>query len=463
MANPVLTIISKLARKLAMAVLIAVLTLLAYSLWLFVRENAGYETHRTERTRLMENRRADVSNEWMAANAKTETAIATLAAQQQRAAQIEKIIKGLQELDPSTLDRIIGDREQQAMNETRLANAIKLKTETQTKIVELQREVVLGEQQRTDLKLKLTAIEAEQEALREEKNAAGHYLRVAWKEGAWVVYTVFFIYLFGGLVVAIALYYGWAQLAAKGRPLQLRKGDVALPTFGESALAVEHTLWPGERLWVRKRFIQSADPALTRKLRLLPDWGRPLSWLLCGCSRLVELRNERSDGERQVVFTSMNDPFTELAVVSVPDGGSFVMRAGFVMGMIADISRKPIIQRHWRWRSWHSWVSGQFAYLEFCGPCRLIVSCVTHLEPKTLASPDEAKPVSCRTTLAGVVGFSPQLALHPVRTVGFWRYCRREMPLFELSLAGTGIFLTRTLEGRGLDGVKARVFKRFGL
>ncbi len=175
------------------------------------------------------------------------------------------------------------------------------------------------------------------------------------------------------------------------------------------------------------------------------------------------MRNERSDGERQVVFTCMNDPFAELAVVSVPDGGSFVMRAGFVMGMIADISRKPVIQRHWRWRSWHSWVSGQFGYLEFCGPCRLIVSCVTHLESKKLASPDETKPVSCRTTLAGVVGFSPQLALHPVRTEGFWRYCRKGTPLFDLSLAGTGAFLTRTLEGRGCDGIKARVFKRFGL
>ncbi len=270
MANPVLTIISKLARKLAMAVLIAALTLLACSLWLFVRENAGYETHRTERARLMENQRADVSNEWSAANAKTETAIATLAAQQQRAAQIEKVIKGLHELDPSTLDRIIGDREQQAVNETRLANAIKLKTETQIKIVELQREVVLGEERRAELKLKLNVIETELEELRQEKNAAGHYLRVAWTEGAWVVYAVFFIYLFGGLIVAVALYCGWAQLAAKGRPVQLRKGDVALPAFGESAPAVEHTLWPGERLWVRKRFIQSADPALTRRMRLLP-------------------------------------------------------------------------------------------------------------------------------------------------------------------------------------------------
>lgn len=463
MATPALTIISKLARKLAMAVLIAVLALLACSLWLFVRESAGYETHRTDRVRLMENLRAEVGNEWASANTKTETAITGLAVQQQRAAQIEKVIKGLTELAPDTLDRIVGDREQQAMNETRLANAIKLKTETQTRIVELQREVVLGEQQRTALKSKLNAIESEQDALRQEKYAIGHYVRIAWTENAWVVYTVFFAYLLGGLVVAIALYYGWAQLAAKGRPVQLRKSDVPLPSVSESALTAEHFLWPGERLWVRRQFLQTADPALTRRTRLLPDWGRPLSWLLCGCSRLIELRNERSDGERQIVFTSMANPFAELAVVAVPEGGSFVIRAGFVKGMIADISRKPVIQRHWRWMSWQSWVSGQFCYWEFCGRCRLIVSCVTHLQAKTLSSPEETKPQSCRMPLAGVTGFSPQLVLHPVRTEGFWRYCRRQTPLFDLSLTGTGVFLTRELEGRGGDGLKARIFKRFGL
>lgn len=462
MANPVLTILSKLARKLAMALLIAVLTWLAVGLWLFVRESAGYESHLTERARLMENRRADVSNEWTAANAKTETAIAALAAQQQRLAQIEKVIKGLHELEPGTLDRIIGDREQQAINETRLENTLKLKTETQTRIVDLQRDVVQGDQLRTSLKLKLTVIEAEQEALRHEKNAAGHYLRIAWTEAGWVVYTVFFAYLFGGLLVAFALYYGWARFVSKGRPLQLRKGDVPLPSVSESALTAEHFLWPGERLWVRKDFLQMADPALTRRSRLLPEWRRPLSWLLCGSRRLVELRNERSDGERQIVFTGMANPFAELAVVAVPEGGSFVIRAAFVKGMITDISRKPVIQRHWHWWNWQSWVSGQFGYLEFCGRCRLIVSCVTHLEAKTLSS-EENKAKPCRTLLAGVAGFSPQLALQPVRTEGFWRYCRRQTPLFDLSLTGTGVFLTRELEGRGCDGVKARVLKRFGL
>lgn len=463
METPVQTSVAKIARKLAMAVLIAIMTLFAYSLWLFVGENGDYHEHRATRSSRMEAQRAEVSAQLADVSVKTDVAIATLASQQQRALQAEKLLKSLHELDPGTLDRLVGDGEQHAQHEARIASTAKIKTEAQTRVVELQREVVLGEQKRTDLKLRLSAVEAEQAALRAETNAAGHYLRVAWQEGAWLVYTLFFVYLFGGLAVAALLYFGWARLAAKGKPVQLRTLEVAQPSISESAIGVEHSLWPGERLWVKKRFLQSADSALTRRTRLLPDWKRPLSWVLCGSQRLVELRNERSDGERQVVFTSMSDPFAELAVVSVPEGGSFVMRAGFVMGMIADISRRPVIRRHWYFRSWQSWVAGQFGYWEFCGPCRLVVSCVSTLNAKTLSSPDEKKPLSSRAMLAAVVGFSPQLMMHPVRTDSFWDYCRRRAPLFDQSLAGTGTYLTRELAGRARDGVKARILKRFGL
>jgi len=61
------------------------------------------------------------------------------------------------------------------------------------------------------------------------------------------------------------------------------------------------------------------------------------------------------------------------------------------------------------------------------------------------------------------VGFSPQLALHPVRTESFWRYCQRRTPLFDLLVTGTGAYLTREVDGRGSDGFKQCVLKPFGL
>ena len=463
MANPVLAIVSKLLRKLGMAVLISALALITYALWLFVCDHADFQEHRSQMAAHVEAERTKARAELSEVSQKTNVATAMLESQRQRAALIEKALKTLHELDPGTVDKLLGDKDQQAAHDAQLSRTVVMQAETQTRIVELQREIVTGEKTRTELQEKLGELDREYAQLKAEDTAITHYLRTAWKEGHWLIYLVFFSYLFGWLAVAAGLYYGWAQLAAKGRPVQLRKADVELPAIGESSVGVEHSLWPGERLWVRKRFIQSADMALTRRKRLLPDWRRPISWLLCGSYGLVELRNERSDGERQVVFTSMKDPFAELAVVSVPDGGSFVVRAGFVMGLISDIGLSPVIRRHWRVWSWQSWVSGQFGYWEFYGPCRLVVSCVSTLQGHTITSPDEANQVSCRTVLAGVAGFSPQLVLHPVRTEGFWRYFRRQTPLFDLMLKGTGSYLTRELESRGHDDIKARVLKRFGL
>ena len=463
MANPVLTIASKFLRKLGMAVLISALALITYALWLFVCDHADFNAHRTQRIAQVETERTRVRSQLSEVGKRTNIAAATLDSQKQRAVQLEKALKTLHELDPGTMERLMGSKTEQAEHDARVARTVGMQAETQTKIADLEREVATGAHLRTELEAKLVDLDWEQTQLKNEDTAVTHYLRAAWKEGRALIYLVFFSYLFGWLVVAMALYYGWAPLAAKGRPVQLRKIDVELPKIGESAVGVEHSLWPGERLWVRKKFIQSADMALTRRQRILPDWKRPIAWLLCGSCGLVELRNERSDGEREVVFTSMKDRFAELAVVSVPDGGSFVVRAGFVMGLIADIGLAPVIRRHWRIRSWQSWVSGQFAYWEFYGPCRLVVSCVSPLLGHTQESTDEANPESCRTALAGVVGFTPQLVLHPVRTEGFWRYYRRQTPLFDLSLTGSGAYLTRELETRGHDDLKARVLKRVGL
>jgi hypothetical protein len=463
MASPVFAFVFNLARKLAMAVLIAGLTLLVYALWLYVGERGDYAEHRSVRMARIETRLTAANEQLAEVTLKTNMAGETLAAQQQRLVQADKVLKSLHELDPSTLERLIGDKVAQAAHEERIARTERIKTETQTRIVELQREGVTGEQRRTELADEVAVLAAERASLGEEKSAPIHYLRTAWSEGAWVVYAVFFAYLFGGLVLAGLLYFGWAQVMANKGRLQLRKGDVALPTFSECGTLIEHMLWPGERVWVRKQFLQSADPALTRKSRWLPDWRRPLSWWLSGSSRLVELRNERSNGERQVVFANMGDPFAELVTVSVPEGGAFIARAGHVVGLIADIGRAPVIQRHWRPGSWCSWVAGRFGYFEFYGPCRLVVSCVNTVSAETLNSPDEKKPDTVRIPLAGLVGFTPQLSLVPVRTRGFWRYCRREKPLFELQLSGTGSYLVREADRRGGDRLKARILRRFGL
>jgi hypothetical protein len=192
------------------------------------------------------------------------------------------------------------------------------------------------------------------------------------------------------------------------------------------------------------------------------NWSTPLSCLAAGLTRLVELRNGRSDGERRVMFANADDHFGELAIVSVPEGGAFVLRAGLLVGVIAGLDQPPHIRRHWRIFSWQSWITGQFGYFEFAGRCRLVVSGVGALQSETMVARDDDKP-TLRAAQAGVIGLSPQLEFKPVRSEGFWRYCQGEAPLFDLQLTGEGVILSRDPKGRGRDGFRGNVLKTWGL
>ena len=464
MANPVLSYVSKLARKLIMAALIAVLALITYSLWLFVEERADYEERRTQLIATTEGERKVLQLKLEEQKKEHAATTQAMEAQRQRMLQADRVLATLRELEPGAVERVFRDSEEKKVHDDKVARMSALKTEAQTRMVELQREVVAADQARTQLAQRLTEVQEEERALKEDDHAVEHYLRRAWAEADWAIITVFFLYLFGGLVGAIFCYYLWAPwVSRKAKPIQLPPAGTAVPTIGPSGVAAEDAVWPGEVLWVRKKFLQASDPGLTKRSRFMLTWRTPLSCLLGGLTRLVELRNGRSDGERRVVFANADDLFAELAIVSVPEGGSFVLRAGFLQGLIAGLDQPPLIRRHWRFFSWQSWVTGQFSYYEFAGRCRLIVSCVSALDGQTMEARDDGKPTTRRAVQEGVVGLSTQLAFKPVRSEGFWRYCHGESPLFDLHLTGVGAILSRDPQGRGRDGLWAQVLKVWGL
>lgn len=342
-----------------------------------------------------------------------------------------------------------------------------MKAETETRIVELQRELVAAAGERSAVETRLASLDRDIAEIDQEKHAAEHYAKAAWREARWLVAGVFAAYLFGGLVVAAGLYFLWAPLVARGRPLRLREeGEAERLGIGESAVVVEDAVWPGEVVWVRRRFLHLGEDGLSRHSRLLLSWRYPFGCWAAGLFRLIELRNGRNEGARRVLFADAVDPFAELVVVNVPEGASFVVRAGFVKGVIAGLERPPFVRRHWRLSRWQSWVSGQFAYVEFAGPCRLVVSCVSALQSETLAL-EGGRPGERRAPQAGLVGFSPLLELKPVRVAGFWRYCRRGARLFDVRLAGEGGFLLRDAQpgrrGRGAERFGGRLRKLVGL
>ena len=469
MANLVKTFIGKLLLKWVMALVVGLLTLAAYSLWLYVQEPASFTVRRETLVAANELELTGLRGELVQlTNAKAETS-AALTAQQSRQQQAEKTVKTLHQLDPSWLDRVLGDADEQKAHTERVARLDTIRIEAAKRVVELQKQLVLTEARLAVVSERLPLVEQNQQALVAEQQAVFHYLRMAWAEARWLVAAVVCAYLIGRFFVDLALFYGVAPWIARGRAVQLVQGDVVLPAVQESALSVADELWPGEVLRVRPHFLQPSEEGLKRRRCLVLNWRRAFSCLASGLTGLVELRNERNAGERRVSFASSVDPFAQLSIVSVPEGGSFILRAGFLVGVITSGGKSVAIRRHLRLFHWQSWVSGRFGYWEFFGPCRLIVSCVSAVSVEVMRDDDTGEQPSRWVAQAGVVGFSPQLALKPVRCVSFWRYYTERRPLYEVAISGTGVFLASESGGlarqrmRGNEGPAVKLLKLFGL
>ena len=469
MANPVKTFFTKLTRKCVMSMLVGLLALVTYGLWLYVQESVSFEARRDILVASTQQELIELQAEQaQLSDAKRDTT-AALAVQKSRLHQAQKALMTLHELDPSLLDRVFGDIETQQTHAARIARMKAINVEASVRILELQRVLVKTEGQWVAVSERLPLVEQKLHALVADRLPVLHYLRTAWYEARWLVAAVVLAYLFGRLVVDLFLFYAVAPQVSRGKAVQLGSGNVVLPRVQESALSAESALWPGEVLRVRPQFLQSSDEGLTRRRCLVLNVRRAFSCLASGLTGLIELRNARNAGERRVTFACSNDPFAEVSIVSVPENGSFILRAGFLMGVITEGDAPVSIHRHLRLFHFQSWVSGRFGYWEFVGPCRLIVSCVSHVSVEGMRANEDGELPTRRTAHAGVVGFSPQLALKPVRCVGFWRYYRDRRPLYEVEISGAGVFLSSESGGqarqrmRGNEGPAGKLLKLIGL
>jgi hypothetical protein len=118
-----------------------------------------------------------------------------------------------------------------------------------------------------------------------------------------------------------------------------------------------------------------------------------------------------------------------------------------------------------------SWVTGQFRYFEFVGPCRLLVAGSRGVRAEVLApAPGNLSPAR-RTNQDATIGFTPGLAYRPVRAETFWAYFRGMNPLFDDLFEGEGVFLCQETSAKGPQaevrkfwaGLWSGVLRIFGL
>lgn len=378
------------------------------------------------------------------------------ARERERAGRVEDTLHALE----STWDRWFGAREQQRLN----AAAI---DRLQARQRALAQELQSLERERDTVERRLFAAQARAEKLGEAlshvqpgSSVLYFYLWSAWQALGRVLVITFFAALLGPALCRILLYYVLAPRLARGRALRLGEVPEVWPQVSVSSPSLEVALWPGEILRVRPDHVRNVDEDLAVSTRWLLDGSLPLSSLACGFLRTREVHHRHIGGRSGALLAGSGR--TELTEVSVPEGGSLVVRPSQVAGLVTRSGQRLCVRRRWRPFHWQSWTTGQFAHFEFHGHCRLILSASAPLRVERLAPRQER-----RVPREAAVAFTPGVLRRPIRSERFWRYYGGRSALFDQALSGEGLVLVvdpaKARASTRLKRLKGRALRAFGL
>lgn len=457
-----------LVEKAAVAVAIIVLALVAYGLWLFLRDNVDFDLRRNELVMTLTGERAQIREALGDVNRRLETKAAEIAVEEKRLTQAGSVIVRLKELE-STWDRLIGNTEQQRANIEQMARMEAIRADSTAKLEVLRREFQRTTWEKNGLEIALGKLEVHLREVEEQKSRFTEYLRLAWEKTRFWIITVLALYFLGPTIGRLTLYYVFAPLVMLGRPVRLAAGMTTLPEVAASRVSIDLPLRPEGRLWIKEHFLQASDEGLKRRTRFLLDWRIPFTCLASGLVELIEMRNATT-GEQRVTLSNQANPHIELALVTLPAGSSIILRPSFIVGALAEGSARLIIRRRWQFFRWQSWVTLQFRFFEFIGPCRLVIAGSRGVRAEVL-TPREGRVAARRTNQDATIGFTPNLDYKPVRAETFWGYYRGMNPLFDDLFSGDGVFLCQEITTEGgagtarkfWSGLRDGVLRVFGL
>jgi hypothetical protein len=464
-----LTVIFQFVRwvfeKFAVGVLIVGLGLVATGLWLFLKDNVDADQWRQEIVRSINGDRTKVKAAMDDVHKRMDRISAEITAEQDKGKQADKIIATLRDLE-SSWDKFTGNAEQQKANAERIVSLSAMRMTTTGKVAALQQDFTRATWERDGLEIALGKLEAKMVAAQAEQSEVMRIAERTWNYEVgrapvrlpvkWWVVVALALYFFGPTAGKVWMYFFIAPWVAGGRPVRFGAGG-ELPAVSVSKVATSVTLRPGERLWVKERFLQASDEGLKRKSRFVLDWSIPFTCFATGLVELIELSHRGESGEAQLTLSNQGDPHSEIAVITLTEGASLVLRPSFLAGVVSTQGKKLKIRRRWQLFRWQAWVTLQFRFFEFVGPCQLVVAGSRGVRVEQLLRRDDGSYAARRTNQDATMGFTPGLDYRPVRAETFWSYYRGMNPLFDDLFAGQGIFLCQQVATGG-DAKQARKF-----
>lgn len=249
--------------------------------------------------------------------------------------------------------------------------------------------------------------------------------------------VIFLLVLFIPYVYGLLAYYILAPLIKRAPPLIItpRDGHPHLSAT-ESAPAAKIHLHPNQEMVARPEFLQGSQEDLKFSTCWIWKWSYPFTCIVCGLSMLTRVHNSSTNNQtRQITFSHQEDGMLEVAKISVPDGGSIVIRPRFIAGLVHDRDKEPRIRAVWVFTRLHAWVTFQFRYFLIEGPVDVLVAAGRGVQIEPL---DE----NCkyfRGNRNRTIAFSPELGYNSIRTETLIGYLRKKNPLFDDYFTGTGV------------------------
>lgn len=311
-------------------------------------------------------------------------------------------------------------------------------------------------------------IAAATQATRLEASAAREaerwYARLGIADLLWPAFGLLLAIILTPFAIRTLFYWVLAPLAMLQRPIQLLENAAPIPLPTErSAVSKPISLKNGEELLVRQGFEQTVSLAGAKATQWLLDTRHPLSSLVSGLYFLTRIRGAPGD---VITVSATQDPFAEVALLTLPAGAAAVLQPRAIAGVVQPIASPLRITSHWRLGTLNAWLTWQLRFLVFHGPAEIILT--------------GGRGVRIEPALAGrsigqdqLIGFSAGIAYSTGRTETFVPYLFGREPLLKDRIAaGSGVLIAeeapmagRAKKGirRGLEGAADAFLKVFGI
>lgn len=265
-----------------------------------------------------------------------------------------------------------------------------------------------------------------------------------------------------------------APAASRLRPIIIRPdlcGDVtwlrALPGEDDlppgSGVSRRLALEPGDELIIKPEYLQSSMNEASIDSTLVLSWALPLGSLATGLIGLTRIRVHKREF---ATVSATRDMFDEIGVIHIPAGAGLIFKPRNLVGVIQRTECPLRIRSVWRLGHLSAWLTLQFRFLVFEGPCALVVKGARGvvIEPAVNGR---------RIAGAATLGWTAGLRYSVRRSETFLAYLMGKHSLFNDSFEGTeGKVVYEEVPragtkagilGRGLEGLGDGLLKIVGL